>query len=90
MARFLVTHRVRRIYESQDSLIEDWRGLRLRSLGAARWLRSLYSASSQRLYCEWEADDVQAIQACFVPEELKMAPIEGIEEVVFLDPVWLD
>lgn len=90
MPRFLVIHRIRRIYESQDALIEDWRGLRQRSLGDARWLRSLYCASTQKLYCEWEAEGPEAIRACLAPKELEMAPIEGIEEAAFLDPAWLD
>lgn len=90
MSRFLVTHNVKRIYETQDALIEDWRGLRRRANDDPRWLRSLYAAPGRRLYCEWEAESVEAIRACFEPAELEMAPILEVEEVVLLDPTWLD
>jgi len=90
MARYLLTHHVKRIYPSQEDLVNDWKGLRGRNTGETRWLSSLYAAASQRLYCDWEAPSADAIRACFLPQELEMAPIEKIEEVVFLDPAWLD
>jgi len=90
MTKYLLTHHVKHIYESQDDLVEDWRGLRRRCTAETRWLSSLYAAASQRLYCEWEAGSPEAIRACFLPEELEMAPIERLDEVVFLDPAWLD
>jgi hypothetical protein len=90
MSRYLVSHRIRDMYASQDELINDWRGLRQRTYAEARWVRSLYAAAGQRLYCEWEAESAEAIRACFLPNELAMAPIERIDEVVALDPAWLD
>jgi len=90
MTRYLLTHQVKRMYPSQDDLVNDWKGLRRRGTTETRWQRSLYSAATKRLYCEWEAPSPEAIRACFLPEELEMAPIERVEEVVFLDPAWLD
>ncbi len=90
MARYLLTHHVKVNYMSQDDLIDDWGGLRRRCTAETQWRRSLYAAASERLYCEWEAPSPEAIRACFLPEELEMAPIERLEEVVFLDPAWLD
>ncbi len=90
MTRYLLTHQVRRMYPSQDELVNDWRGLRRRCTPDTRWQSSLYSAATRRLYCEWEAQSPEAIRACFLTEELEMAPIERLEEVVFLDPAWLD
>ena len=90
MSRYLVSHRITRIYASQDDLINDWRGLRQRSSAEARWVSSLYAAASERLYCEWEAPSHEAIRACFLPVELEMAPIERVDEVVAIDPAWLD
>jgi hypothetical protein len=90
MTRYLVTHTVKEIYESQERLIEGWRGLRQRCGPTAQWLRSLYAPAAGRLFCEWEADSPESVRACFRSEELEMAPIERIDEVAFLDPVWLD
>ena len=90
MNRYLVSHHVKRIYASQDDLVNDWRGLRQRTHAGARWVRSWYAAGSERLYCEWEALSPEVIYACFLPIELEMAPIEKVEEVVAIDPAWLD
>lgn len=90
MARFLVTHEVAAMYENQDDWVRDWAGLRQRSQGEARWLASWYSAESNHLYCEWEAPSREAIAACFTAVEGLMAPIVSTEEVVHMDPVWLD
>ena len=90
MARFLVAHEVVSMYEDQDDWVRDWSGLRRRSKGEARWLASWYAAESNRLYCEWEAPSPEAIAACFTAVERQMAPIVSIEEVVHMDPVWLD
>ena len=90
MTRYLVSHDVKRIYSTQDELVSDWRGLRRRTNPEARWLASWWAASTRRLYCEWEAASAEAIRACFLPVELEMAPIDRVEEVVAIDPGWLD
>lgn len=90
MTRYLVSHHVKRIYTSQDELVDDWRGLRKRTHGDARWLSSWDAAGTERLYCELEAQSQEAIRGCFLAGELEMAPIEKIEEVVAIDPAWLD
>jgi hypothetical protein len=90
MTQYLVRHRVQSLYASQDDLLKDWRALRRRALAEARWLSSLYAAASGRLYCVWESSSPEAILACFLPAELEMAPIEKVEEVVTIDPAWLD
>ncbi len=90
MARFLVAHEIASMYEAQEDWVRDWAGLRRRSQGEARWLASWYAAESNRLYCEWEAPSREAIADCFTPVERQMAPIVSIEEVVHMDPVWLD
>ena len=90
MNRYLVTHHIKRIYASQDDLVNDWRGLRKRTHAEALWVRSWYAAAGERLYCEWEAQSPGTIRACFLPVELEMAPIEKVEDVVAIDPAWLD
>ena len=90
MPLYLVRHRIRSLYASQDDLLKDWRALRQRARAEPRWKRSFYAAASERLTCEWEASSPEAIRACFLPAELEMAPIEEVEEVVAIDPAWLD
>lgn len=90
MTRYLVRHHVTRIYASQDDLVNDWKGLRARTHPDAQWLNSWYASQSDRLICEWEAASPEAIRGCFLPVELEMAPIEEVDEVVAVDPAWLD
>ncbi len=94
MPRFLVIHRITRLYATQDAWLQDWAGLRKRARGSndrdARWRVSWFAPRSSRLYCEWEAPDEASIRACFNAQELTMAPIETVDEVVFADPAWLD
>jgi hypothetical protein len=91
MPTYLVTHDVRQMYGTQEAWVRDWEGLKRRSMAVrgVHWLNSWYSAQSNRLYCMWEAPDPDAIRSCFVPEELKKAPITGLEEVAHVNPEWL-
>ncbi|OGT27347.1 MAG: hypothetical protein A2Z17_03400 [Gammaproteobacteria bacterium RBG_16_66_13] len=90
MPRYLLAHNIASMYEDQDEWVRDWGGLRKRARGAATWLASWYCAETNRLYCEWEAPDLASIKACFTSIELDMAPIASMEEVVHMDPAWLD
>ncbi len=93
MPRFLVTHSVVKLYETQEQWVQDWGSLRKRSLqsrGNSQWLSSWYAAHSNKLFCEWEAADEAAIRASFTADELAMAPIVSVDEVAHVDPTWLD
>jgi hypothetical protein len=93
MGRYLATHRVTSIFTSQDEWLKDWSTLRQRAQahpGSPRWLLSYYAAESGKLYCEWEAASKEEIRACFTDKELEMAPFESMEEIVRIDPAWLD
>ena len=93
MKRYLAIHKVRNVFPTQDEWVDDWRGLRQRSRqvpGCAVWLTSFYAAVAGKLYCEWEAESEEDIRRCFTRNELDMAPIESIQEIVRLDPSWLD
>ena len=93
MKRYLAIHNVRKVFQTQDEWVEDWRGLRQRTRqtpGCAVWLTSFYAAVDSKLYCEWEAEREEDIRRCFTPRELEMAPFESIQEIVRLDPTWLD
>ncbi len=94
MPRFLVSHAVNELFESQDQWLKDWGALRKRVATAkgskAQWLSSWYAPHSNKLFCEWEADDEASIRVSFTAEELAMAPIVSVDEVVHVDPAWLD
>jgi hypothetical protein len=93
MKRYLAIHKVRDVFPTQDEWVNDWSGLRQRSRqapGRAVWLTSFYAAVAGKLYCEWEAEAEEDIRRCFTRKELEMAPIESIQEIVRLDPSWLD
>ncbi len=93
MPRYIVTHKVKRLFESQEDWLRDWSAMRQRTKGTgeedARWLASWYSAPSKVMYCEWEAPNAEAIRKCFTSKELDMAPIERIDEVAYINPEWL-
>ncbi len=94
MPRYMVTHKARRVYETQDEWLRDWAGLRQRTKGGGeedcRWLASWYSAPSEVMFCEWEAPNAEAIRKCCTPQELEMAPIEKMDEVADISPEWLN
>jgi hypothetical protein len=93
MKRYLAIHKVRNVYPTQDEWVDDWRGLRQRSRqapGCAVWRTTFYAAVEGKLYCEWEAESEDDIRRCFTRKELDMAPCESIQEIVRLDPSWLD
>jgi hypothetical protein len=94
MPRFLVSHKVNQLFDSQDQWLRDWGAMRKRAAQSpgskAQWLSSWYAAQPNKLFCEWEADDEASIRASFTPEQLAMAPIASVDEVVHIDPAWLD
>jgi hypothetical protein len=93
MRRYLVTHTVVSEPGTQEDWLQDWLGLRQRSRraeGCPVWLMSFYAAQPRKLYCEWEAERAEDIRSCFTDKELNMAPIVAVEEIVRLDPTWLD
>jgi hypothetical protein len=90
MPRFLLAHHIASMPTDQEAWIRDWSGLRRRARGPATWTSSWYCSDTNRLYCEWDAPDRDAIEACFTPDEREMAPIVSVEEVVHMDPAWLD
>jgi hypothetical protein len=92
MPNFLVVHSIKSYPESQDEWVDDWKGLRQRSQENpdCTWLSSFVDSDKRLLYCLWEAESMDCIQACFTPEEGEMAPITDSREIVLFDPAWLD
>ena len=92
MPQYLVVHKITRYFESQDEWVDDWMDLRQRSQSnpSCTWLYSFMDSDEKLLYCLWEADNEDCIKDCFITEELEMAPITSMREIVIFDPSWLD
>lgn len=92
MPQYLVEHKIKRYPESQDEWVDDWLGIRQRSQQnpGCTWLYSFVDSDKNLLFCLWEADSEECITECFIPEEIEMAPITNIREIVIFDPTWLD
>jgi hypothetical protein len=93
MPRYLVFHRIHKVFDTQDAWVEDFKELRRRATGeggGARWFRSWYAGPESELICEWEAPSPAEIPSCFTREELQMAPIVRVLEVAFVDASWLE
>lgn len=87
---YLLVHQVQKYPSSQDEWIETWRGIKARGSDEARWIHSFLDTQAGKLYCEWEASDLDAIMKCFPPEALEMAPLEYNAEIVYFDTAWLE
>lgn len=90
MPQYLLIHDVKIYPESQDEWINLWKKIRERACGDSKWLHSFFEPESGRMYCEWEAPDVDSILACLSEEVLENAPIISTSEVVLFDVSWLD
>jgi hypothetical protein len=87
---YLLVHQIQQYPSTQDAWIDTWRGVRRRCSAETRWLHSFLDTSHGKLYCEWEASDLESIMACLDAESLAMAPLEYHSEIVYFDPAWLD
>ena len=90
MPQFLIVHHIENYPDSQDEWISLWRMLRQRACGEVEWLQSFYEPSTAKLYCEWQAPDLETIMTCFPEETLALAPIISTSEIVLFDVAWLD
>jgi hypothetical protein len=87
---YLLIHQIQQYPSTQEAWIESWREVLRRCSAETRWLHSFLDTSNGKLYCEWEARDLESILACFGPESLVMAPLEYHSEIVYFDTAWLD
>jgi hypothetical protein len=94
MAKFFVIHQVATLPDSYNDWVDRLRAVRMRACGnskiSAAWLNSWYSPEEERMYCEWEADHPEDIQACLTEEDLAIIPLVSIVEVAHIDASWLD
>lgn len=89
MAEYLVIHEVKELPQSQEEWIRSFRGLRARCNEQANWLSTSYEPETGRIYCVWKAESPEDIKRCFLPEQLEMAPVIHIGEIIQIDPKWL-
>lgn len=85
MARFIVTHSMTQ--GTQDQLFESARQVVASLAPGAQWLNSWWVMETEKLFCEWEAPDPDAVRASLEPAR-DFFPIETIHEVQWIDPQW--
>lgn len=86
MAHFMLIHS-RGIEEAgQDTFFVSFAEVAKTQVPSTKWLRSWMSVDATRMFCLWEAPDVEHIRTALGPERLAMLPILGSHEVVDIDP----
>jgi hypothetical protein len=87
MARFIVFHGFPP-KASQDKLIERAREVVASLAPGAEWLNSWWIPGElEKLICEWEAPNEDAIRTSLEPVK-DLFPIEAIHEAQWIDPQW--
>jgi len=87
MARFIVVHNVAVEEMSQDQLVDLAKQVAARLKPGVEWISSWYTSEANKLLCEWEAPDEEAIGVA-LGEALKVYPIEIIYSVIYINPAW--
>jgi hypothetical protein len=87
MARFILVHRIP-AQATQDQTIDGARKVAASLAPEVEWLNSWLSRE-EKLFCEWEAPDADAIRAA-LEAVADLLPIEECHEVVRIDPQWYD
>jgi len=87
MARFIVIHNVAVEEMSQEQLVDLAKQVMVRLKPGVDWISSWYSSEANKLFCDWEAPDEEAIRAA-LGEALKVYPIEAVHSVIYINPAW--
>jgi len=85
MARFLVVHKLPAV-ATQDEVIAAGKAIVTASLNGSKWLRGWIVPDDNRLLCEWEAPEEDAIRTAL--REVELLPIESLHSVAAIDPAW--
>ncbi len=85
MTTFIVIHRLPDV-ATQDEVIAAGKTISARLSRDARWQRGWIVPADNRLLCEWEASDAEAIQTAL--EGVDLLPVEAIYPAGVIDPVW--
>ena len=84
MARFIVVH-TPMTELTQDQIVDGIRAMVASLEPETEWISSWYAPEENKMFCEWEATNEEAIRAS-IGERLKLNPIETIYEVIAVDP----
>jgi hypothetical protein len=87
MARFIVVHNVIVEELSQDRMVDLAEQVAARLKPGVEWISSWYTSEANKLFCDWEAPDEEAIRDT-LGEALKVYPIEAVHSVIHIDPAW--
>jgi len=85
MARFIVVHRLPDV-AIQEEVIAAGRAVLAALPKDTLWLRGWVVPEDDRLLCEWEAPDEEAVRASL--RETELFPVEAIYPVAVIDPAW--
>jgi hypothetical protein len=85
MARFIVVHRLPAT-GTQDEVIEAGKTTINALPTDTEWLRSWVVHENACLFCEWEAQEKESIQAAL--KGMELFPVEVIYPVIAIDPAW--
>ena len=85
MARFILIHGVP-AQSTQKEIIDSCRNVVASLTPGTEWLNSWFS-SEEKLFCEWEAPNADAIRASLEPVA-PLVPIQALYEVEWIDPQW--
>ena len=86
MARFIVIHKTPP-QATQDEIVEAARKVVASQAPDTEWLNSWSAGEAEKLFCEWEAPDADAVRASLEPTK-ELFPIEAIHEVQWVNPEW--
>jgi hypothetical protein len=87
MARFIVIH-TPPTHVTQEQAIDGARRVATSLATGTEWLNSWWIPGQvQKLFCEWEAPDADAVRASLEPI-MNLLPIESLHEVQWIDPQW--
>ena len=86
MARFIAIHSVPP-QATQEEILSGAKKVIASLAPGTEWLNSWAVPGADKLFCEWEAPDVDAIRASLEPVK-DLFPIETINEVEWIDPQW--
>lgn len=87
MARFVVIHNVVVEELTQDRMVDLAKQVAVRLKPGVEWISSWYASEANKLFCDWEAPDEEAIRDA-LGEALEVYPIETVHSVIHIDPAW--
>jgi hypothetical protein len=88
MFRYLVIHTMPP-NATQDQVIAAAQKVVASLPPEARWLNSWAAGEAEKMFCEWEAQDEEALHAALEPVK-ELFPVEALYLVTWIDPAWYE